>query len=206
MTTKHRAGRRTATTIAATTAATVAGLALLVATTASADARPVYHDDQTHDVLKYDDSAQEPVGAPDQVNGDIVRTHLWHAHRVGAQVRFADLQKTGDFRADVLRIHTNENVNRTVMISAGPGNWRGSVDLTKANGDTVPCRVAHSIDYTANVVTVRVPRSCLSRPRWVSMGFGSLTSDGDDTGTMYLDDALAPGVADELTLSRHIWH
>jgi hypothetical protein len=201
MTTKHRTAARALATV-------VTGVGLVLAATAAADAKPVYHDDETHDVVKYDASSAEPVAAPDQVNGDIVRTHLWHAHRVGAQVRFADLQKTGDFRQDVLTIHTNENVNRTVMVSAGPGNWAGSVDVMKPNGDTVRCHVAHSINYTTNVVTVRVPRTCLSKPRWVSMGFGSLSGSvaDDDTAALYLDDALASGVTDALTVSRHLWH
>lgn len=182
----------------------LAGGLTLTSTAAGADTR--YNTDHTDDVSVFLPSAETAVPAPGQVNGDVLRSRMWHSStRVGVKVVFKDLARTGALRGDFLRLVTNEGVRREVGVIAGPGSWAGQAEMDRPNGDRVRCSVAHHTDYAANVVTISVPRSCLSNPRWVRMGYGAITSpDGDTT---YVDDALRDGDVgpDTVTLSGRIY-
>jgi hypothetical protein len=58
----------------------------------------------------------------------------------------------------------------------------------------VACKVKHTIDYTAHTVVVKVPRSCLGKPRWVRVGMAGFTGNGTgDSSLVYVDDALTNG-------------
>jgi hypothetical protein len=86
-----------------------------------------------------------------------------------------------------------------------PHAWRGDAELDRITGERVRCAVSHSIDYAANVVQIGVPRSCLSSPRWVRLGYGSVSS-GADFSTGWGDDALLDGtVKDDLALSGRLY-
>lgn len=186
-----------------TVAVLAAGLAL---TSTAAGAATRYDTDRTDDVSVIQPSADTAVPAPGQVNGDVLRSRMWHSStRVGVKVVFKDLARTGFLRGDFLRLVTNEGVKRDVSVLAGPGSWAGQAELDRPNGDRVRCSVAHHTDYAANVVTISVPRSCLSNPRWVRMGYGAITSP--DGSSMYVDDALRDGdvAPDNLTLSGRIY-
>jgi hypothetical protein len=113
-----------------------------------------------------------PVAAPRQRRGDIRRTIIRHgAHAVTVRTRFSELSRKpqGHFLVVVLR--TNTGVLRDVYIVAGqfsrPPDWRGYVVVERRNGRPVDCAAAHNINYTTNVMRLRVPRSCLQDPRWV---------------------------------------
>src|SRR5215213_691692 len=48
------------------------------------------------------------------------------------------------------------------------------------------------VDYQANTLAVRVPRTCLKRPDWVRAAAMSANDNGDGSNTYYLDDAFSP--------------
>jgi hypothetical protein len=190
-------------TRSATVAVLATGLAL---TSAAAGADTRYDTDRTDDVSVFLPSAETAVPAPGQVNGDVLRARLWHSStRMGVKVVFKDLARTGALRGDFLRLVTKEGVKREVDVLAAPGSWAGRAEMDRPNGDRVRCAVAHHTDYAADVVTISVPRSCLSNPRWVRMGYGAITSP--DGATMYVDDALRDGDVDPdtVTLSGRIY-
>ena len=87
---------------------------------------------------------------------------------------------------------TNEGIRRTVYVVARPGHWAG-IDFTVRglNGVPVRCAVKHSIDYLHNVLTIGIPRRCISRPRWVRVAGTSGWRSSDKH--VYWDDARADG-------------
>lgn len=189
-------------------AAVAAALALGAPT---AEAKTLRHSDRVHDLVKFDENAGSQTADPGHVNGDVVSFKMWHSDtRVGIRVKFSELKRTGMLRGDLLHIVTNEGVKRDAQVIAGtadmaPHAWRGDAELDRPNGDRVRCAVSHSIDYAANVVQIGVPRSCLSAPRWVRLGYGAF-STGPDFSTGWGDDALLNGtVKDNLTLSSRLY-
>jgi hypothetical protein len=193
---------------AAVPAALVAALALAAP---SADAKTLRHSDKVQDVMKYDENADTQAADPGHANGDVVRTKMWHsAHRIGIRVQFSELKRSGSMRADILRIVTNEGVKRYAYVTAGPKGttrhaWRGDAELDRASGRRVSCSVSHSIDYDANVVQIGVPRSCLSSPRWVRLGYGAM-SVSLDGNTSWADDSQLDGaIKDDVALCMRIY-
>ena len=59
------------------------------------------------------------------------------------------------------------------------------------------------ISYRHNFVVLRVPRNCLSEPRWIRVGQGVIAVSGD--GNVYVDDGLRRGIRDDLRLSRRLY-
>ena len=192
-----------------TAVAALAGSALVL-TAPAASATTLHHKDQAHDVVRFDDDSDVSTPDPGRVNGDIVHVKMWHsANRVGIKASFADLKRSGAFRMDILQIVTNEGLTRDATVFSGTDftnhEWRGDVDLEKPNGESVKCHVSHSVDYEADVLTIGVPRSCLSSPKWVRLGFGVATI-GDDESTEWADDALIDGsVAQDLAMTDKIY-
>jgi hypothetical protein len=169
------------------TLALAAGLALGTAGTAAAQTLTVK--DARGDVKAFVGDSEEPTAAPSVKNGDIVRTTFRHAdQRISVRVKFVDLQRRGQMGGHFLRVVTNEQVRREVTIFGGPNAWRGQAQMTRPNGNPVDCKIQHKIAYDTNVLTLSFPRSCVSDPRWVRLGFGSVTTS-DDGNTGYLDDA-----------------
>ena len=170
-----------------------ATIGLLLASIGAASAETLHVEDASGDVVRLADDSGGAEALPGRVDGDITRTRLWHAHKVGVVVHFADLKRVGDQRMDLLEIATNEGLHRHVIVSAESKRWAGTASLFKPNEDQVTCGgLTHKIDYKANTVTIRVPRSCLSSPRWVKMGFGSSVITEADNGSVSatVDDAL----------------
>jgi hypothetical protein len=174
-----------------TSAVVTATAGLLLASIGAADAQTVHDQDTLGDVVQFSDAGQEATPVPAQDNGDITRTRLWHARKVGVVVHFASLERVGALRGDFLQIVTDEGIHRRVVVLSQPGDWAGATYVFNRNDDEVACTgVTHKIDYKAGTVTIRVPRSCLSNPRWVKLGFGSgVVADGG-AGSETFDDAL----------------
>jgi len=126
-----------------------------------------------------------------RVNGDLVKTVVNHtAKRVVVKAKYTDLRKTADTFGFIYYLRTNEGVRRGVDVLAGPGHRRGVSELTKGRADKkVACAgLTHAVDYTANTVTLSVPRSCLSNPRWVQVQPGAVTLSSSDFA-FTIDDA-----------------
>jgi hypothetical protein len=124
---------------------------------------------------------------------DIVRTKLTHSYRsVQAVASYTDISASGT-KAYVVRIITNEGMRRHYSLVARGSTVLGTLLQRDSDGKAFACSgIKHAIDYTANTVTISIPRSCLSYPSTVRMGYGS--ADLSDDTRFYSDDALVNGV------------
>lgn len=180
------------------TLALAAGLSVATAGTAAAEELTVT--DGRGDVQVLDMATDGWTPAPAVKNGDVSRAVLRHNDgRISVRVKFRDLARKGSMSGHVVRVVTDEGVKRDVNVFAGPGMWGGEAMMSRPNGQEVACKVDHKIAYGTNVVTLSFPRACVSAPRWVRLGFGTMWMDG--TGTHYYgDDAQIDGELDESRL------
>lgn len=173
-------------------------LAMAAATTvlvpSAAHADSVTNSDPAGDVVSYDTSSgsDTPTKEPGQAEGDIVNSGVVHGLRVVKMaMRYRELTASGAGENHFFRIGTNEHRIREVYIEAGPGHWQGRAHFSAPSGRTVRCwAMRFRIDYTKNVVHLSVPRSCLSRPRWVHVGMGTATLTDPK---VFVDDAHTNG-------------
>lgn len=179
----------------------------LVATASPAHAAVHRHSDAIGDVRQalctkaFDDSTCTESASP-ALEPDIVSVAIRNERsNVVVRIKQRDISRAG-FRAHSLRILTNEGISRYVDTMAYPGSARLEKELTRPNGNEVSCsRLSTFMDLTANLVTITVPRSCLSYPGWVRVGIGAYTFSGDGK-TIKADDAfLTNRIADRLVLS-----
>lgn len=181
----HRLAR-TAATLAATAGLTLGGLA-------PAGAAQLTVPDSRGDVVSFQGDSETWSAAPGVRNHDVLRTTFTHTdRRVRVRVKYAELLRKGAMGGHIVQLTTNEGLRRDVTVVAVPGMWRGEAEMTRRDGKPVRCAVAHRIDYDRNVVTMSFPRTCISSPRWVRLGLGSMWAD-DATGTSYADDAQLAG-------------
>jgi hypothetical protein len=129
--------------------------------------------DPRGDVSRVDPDTEDTTAAPARTNGDIIRTVFRHkAQRIRIRVGFADLRRSFGALYITAFVNTNEGRHREAVIAVDRAEndpWRGISWLD--NGDeVVRCWVHHSLDYEHNVAIIGIPRSCLSRPRWVRIG------------------------------------
>jgi hypothetical protein len=113
-------------------------------------------------------------------------------------MRFVDLRRVGTQRY-VVQIGTPRNAYFAQVVSS-PGARRGThrFDSNRSSG----CRgMTHSIRYVRNVVSLRIPRRCLERPRWVRVGLeNTLTLNRGGHETIYRDNPHNRGAfSDEVT-------
>lgn len=142
------------------------------------------------------DPAGDPVfegeGTPPDslVNADVRRSRISHTRTaVTATVRFSDLTRTGA-RELWLDLRTDEGVQRRMRLAAYQGQYRGFAVLLK-DDDELSCRVSHTIDYTADTISVSVPRSCLSSPTWVKVATYSYWGEFFGETDRYVDYAAS---------------
>jgi hypothetical protein len=192
-------------------ATAVAGLvtAAAVVVAPAAQARTLVHQDRLHDVRVTSTETHHPslTPAPRHRDGDIASVRITNGGVVGIRLAYDELKRTTGYRIDLITVVTNDSVVRRIEILSGPGFYTGTVDVTRANGDRVSCRVTHSVDYGANVLAVHVPRPCLGQPRSVRVGVitASLTSS---FRLLFVDDALRDHTASLLftpKLSDRVW-
>lgn len=166
-------------------------LALAGPATAYADSRILV--DARGDVWAMDFESGENTQVPQRQQGDIVRTvFAHHDDSVVIRTAFAQLNRFGQLSILAIKLRTNTNVVRRIVLLAGPdqstNRWRGA--LTRG-GDGVPMRCAtHSIDYAADVAVVRIPRACLGEPRWVQ---GSMAAGTRSRSAFFADNPQNDG-------------
>jgi hypothetical protein len=160
----------------------------LVPTAASANTYT--YTDHTEDVVLYHSNGTTSP-ASTQVEGDIAWTKVRHkARKVVLTIRLRELT-TGHSSLHWYGIRTGK-MKRIVLLEGAAGHWGGKVALFKPTGKRVKCNVGRTIDYTANTATVRVPRSCLGRPRWVKVAMQE-ASPGPENNSAYVDDSRSNG-------------
>jgi hypothetical protein len=141
-------------------------LATLVATAGAASAEQARLVDPAGDMW-----AAAPDGtsvpAPGSSQSDITHAKVsYQGAHVVVRLKFVELARRGSYAqyVVVLQGHRNHRT-REVVLEAGPGRWAGRVRVYKPHGDLVgSCPVAHLIDYDADVVRLRVDRTCLAKP------------------------------------------
>jgi hypothetical protein len=108
---------------------------------------------------------------PTATNGDITSVSAKNsARKVKVVLHFADLNPVGSAQVHEVAIAT-PGKNRVAFVRAYPGTWGGTAFLGTTHGKKVRCSVGHHIDYTRNLVVVKVPSSCLGHPKVVKVFF-----------------------------------
>jgi hypothetical protein len=157
---------------------------LLVATAGAASAETLTVTDHVGDTWKDTvnaDGTETYTPAGSALNTDLKRTVVRHtATRVVIRATYAELKKSGPkflFGAD---LRTNEGLRRSVTVDTMSGTG-SKAKMTKLNGQPVTCAgIRHSIDWTANQVTVSFPRACVSQPRWIQVRDGAVSMTDTD--------------------------
>lgn len=182
----------------------------LVVTASPAHAAVHRHTDRAGDVRQFvcedmfDESSCVESSSP-ALEPDITSTAIRHERaNVVVRIKQRDISRAG-VRVHSLRIITNEGITRYVDAFAFPGSAQLEKEITNRNGRDVSCsRLRASMDLTANMVTITIPRSCMSYPRWVRVGMGAFAVSTDGK-TVKADDAFLTGrVADRLVLSPRV--
>jgi hypothetical protein len=178
-------------------------LLLSVAGIAPAQAQRWTHTDPAGDVTSASGCTAQGDGCTETVDAtrtmpDIVRFLADHrATRVNVWARYRDLTAAGT-RMHQVRYVTNEGVRRHLTIATSNGRIILRQLTRDSDGKKVACTgIRQSIDYSANTVSISIPRSCLSAPRTVRVGFGTYAfrNINDLTQGGWYDDALAAGSA-----------
>ncbi|KQZ70078.1 hypothetical protein ASD66_10390 [Nocardioides sp. Root151] len=173
---------------------------LTASTAAAAHAEKVVHRDARGDVIRQDYSfeteTETETPVPTVKSSDITSTVVDHRRdNVFVTVRHAELDSHLDLLHGYLfSLVTNERLGRTVVLHVSPSTSRqGEVKLVTQAGRRVTCiGLRGRIDYRANTVRIRVPRSCLSNPRWVRAGIYTFHT-GRDWSRAFVDDANLNG-------------
>ena len=140
---------------------------------------------------------------PTKALGDVTGISVAHtAGTVKVVMRFRELSPAGFGQLHEFQFITPTR-NRLVYLEAGPGRWGGKATMRTIHDKKVSCSLGHRIDYARNLVVLRVPRSCLGRPRAVVVGAATLVGYGSK---IYYDDAWGTGgeFTDSFVLSPRI--
>jgi hypothetical protein len=131
--------------------------------------------------------AETPTQIGTRVNGDLVKTTVTHtARKVLVKAKYTDLAKNQDTLYFAYFVRTNEHVKRVAAVTAMPGKRKGISEFSRPRGKAACNGMTHAIDYVADTVTISVPRTCLSNPRWVQIQAAGVTVNG---GVYTIDDA-----------------
>ncbi|MBA2573754.1 MAG: hypothetical protein H0V02_03060 [Nocardioidaceae bacterium] len=146
--------------------------------------------DGTGDVWTARDEDDTYTRAGDKPTVDVTCAVAAHRHaRVVARMRFVDLKRV-HAHSFAAFIYTGE---RTVMalLNAGPGKRAGRHQLIDYNSGRVKCpELTHDIDYAAERVVMRIPRSCISSPAWVRLSmFNSMYTSTNATFREFTDNS-----------------
>lgn len=118
-------------------------------------------------------SGEEYRPAPAVRNGDAIRVLIRHtATHVVIREKFVALRRTGDLLMVGAEIRTNEGVRRDAFIFADRRNWQGDAIFSGPRGQGTDCDLEHSLNYATNTAVIKIPRTCLSNPRWVQVRLG----------------------------------
>jgi hypothetical protein len=165
---------------------TVASTCLAVGVPLTAHAATLNLVDARGDVYRETNAGYRP--APAQRRIDITRTRIRHTDRaLVVRTSVLELRREGRAVGMAMRMRTSKGLYREMDLTAGPiaGSWRGQVTLTRRNGSVAPCRTAHRVDYAADRMVVRIPRSCLGNPRGVQATVVSVFLGG---GRFFIDN------------------
>ena len=158
----------------------------------AAHAERVVYKDASGDVTAstWDGETTTDVVEPGVKPGDILRTVVRHTTgKVIVRVVFADLRRADHTGGHTLRVVTNEGVKRQLFLETSSQNPRGTAYFSKPTGMVECAGLSYAVDYAGETMTFAIPRSCLSGPRWVRVGFQTSRYPGASTDTNRIDDA-----------------
>jgi hypothetical protein len=174
-------------------ATAVATLVLAQPGTAVADT--VTRSDAVGDVARSPIGSSSYLPSPSRIEGDITSTRVSHGpHLIRITIALRELTTTSNGNFNQVLVLSNRRF-RAIELDAFPGHWEGHLVTTTATGRIVGCAVTHRIDYDLNLVHVRVPRTCLGRPRLVRWVRVAVRTTVAGTAYAYADDARATGYA-----------
>jgi hypothetical protein len=149
--------------------------------------------DEGGDMWRYPNAEPPAVPAPNQHRNDIRRTKIRHGlHAITIRTKFVELSRKPEFYILAVGLRISAGVRRDLDIFVDGADWQGSADLRRANGRVVKCGLSHRINYTRNVIHLRVPRSCLKDPRWVQANVFTLGAFDPKAIRMVGDSAHGP--------------
>ncbi|HET7689768.1 MAG TPA: hypothetical protein VFK41_05300 [Nocardioidaceae bacterium] len=175
------------------------GAALIALTTlvSPVEAAQSLAPDPVADVWLHDNDYWPPSEAGSVPNTDVVRTTVAHqSRRVAVKVHYADLRRNDDQLILTVWFRTNEGLKRLAYVAAGPERRRGTHLFGKGSrgpGSATCKGLRHTIDYTQDLITISIPRSCLSRPRWVQFQGEASTFNFDEVTELFVDDLTGIG-------------
>jgi len=173
-----------------------ATIVALVPTAANADTKS--HHDAVGDMgsIAYDPVTHTLTPSPTTPEpasslGDITKVKVSHtSSTLKFIVRYRNLAKAGSSQRHEFAIASPNGI-RYVFVDATPGHWKGGAFMTKANFKTkVRCKIGGHIDYGEDTVTVKVPTSCLHKPKVVKVGVETFIAYGSK---VFFDQAYRNG-------------
>ena len=148
--------------------------------------------DGAGDVWTYGlNGSQNPPAMTSFPPADVMRAVIKHGpDALRLRMRFADLDKVGRqaYRVDILTSKARYDGYFAAVV-AGPDSRQGRHFLELDSSVRCP-GFTHEIDYVTDVVTMRIPRRCLGRPRWVKVHLDNAlwTGDSDHPDSAYEDN------------------
>jgi hypothetical protein len=147
------------------------------------------------DVWRDDLASGERTAVHGHLESDLLRATARHrTHAVVVRFHFADLRRVGQQQTQAAFIRTPKRLY-LAMVMSFPHKRAGRPHLEDwsppVDGSLIRCDgLSHHISYRRDVVTLRVPRSCLRYPRWVRVKLHNYTvADASvDSGRTYLDN------------------
>jgi hypothetical protein len=189
--------------------AVVCGLAATVAGAATppalAETRAVLHDG-AHDVWKVDQAFPQDNEMVDKPKVDVLRMAVTHrSTAVTVRMKFVDLRRSGWQRYDA-KIKTPDRVYVAGMIAHK--NLRAGVSDLYRGSNVQQCDgLSHEIDYAADVVVLRVPRSCLGNPDWVRVqGINFLWPNPRDDEHLFADNPHTHAAGAQKSFTERLRH
>jgi hypothetical protein len=179
------------------------GLAAVLLAAAPASAAKLVIKDATGDVW-HDGSSYTEAGTV--ANADLKKVVVRHTRKVVVlKGTYTDLKKSDDLKWFVMFLRTNEKRRRFALVRTTPAKPQGVHMLTNMSADNLKCAgVTHEIDYALNTITLSLPRTCLSNPRWVQAQGGAVLSESMVADEAYVDDMATTG-PEPKTWSKRVW-
>jgi hypothetical protein len=174
--------------------ALAAGLVVLVSPAAHAATRDLT--DPTGDVMTATVDSDGNVTKYNREHGaedDITFARIQHtATQVVVYVRYAQLSVPKQYGEFQYTLEGNNHRQVFVEIETRHAKPQGDVDGISAGGDN--CRVAYHINYAADSISMRLPRTCLRSPKYVRLN--QITAESklkDNSGQIYYDSPSRDG-------------
>lgn len=174
--------------------ATIATTALLLTAIApAAQAAKNVHHDPAGDIVQIDVEGEVVTPAPEESEGDITKFVVDHrSDKIVIKATFVDLHTPEASVLYYLPVKTNEGLRRNIILNTDPDHRQGEIDLSGSG----PCNgLQRTVSYADDLLTIKLPRSCMSKPEWVRVGLGMMR-DSELKGGIpvgFIDDAMVEG-------------